>query len=121
MKRIVALLILAVGFAALAADEAPPAVVKPGVKTRGMVMDYGPFLASSLAVPGEQAGGPPRVVAYKSVNIKLGEGAYVAFDTELMRYAAGWTGGWLDLSRTHMVSSKGEVCPRVGGPVVFET
>src|SRR5690349_2267829 len=96
---------------ALAADaEAPPA--KPGVKTKGMVMDYGPFLTSSLAAPIAKPADPLRVLAYKSINIKLGDGAYVAFDTDLLRYAAAWTGDWLDLSRTHMISSKGEICPR---------
>jgi glucose/arabinose dehydrogenase len=88
--------------------------------TPGEKMDYGPVLASSLRAPAKV--GEKRVVlAYKGLNIKLGEGASVCFDTELMRYAAGWTGGWLDLKKTHMTTSKGEVCPAIGGKVVFTT
>ncbi|HEY7117750.1 MAG TPA: DUF6797 domain-containing protein, partial [Tepidisphaeraceae bacterium] len=90
--------------------------------TKGAAMDYGPFLTSSLSLPpASPAEKIPPAIAYKSINIKLGDGAFVAFDTDLLRYAAGWTGDWLNLAKTHMTTSKGDVCPAVGGKVVFRT
>src|SRR3954454_24082240 len=86
------------------AEKGPKPPAKP---TKGALMDYGPYLASSLTMP--VAGGKPKVVAYKSLDIKLGGGAFVSFDTELLRYGAGWTGEFLDLKKTHMTTSKGDV------------
>ena len=86
--------------------------------SKGALMDYGSVLASSLSMP---VAGRPKVLAYKSLDIKVGNDAHVSFDTDLLRYSAGWTGGWLDLRKTHMTTSKGDVCPAVGGKVVFTT
>src|SRR6266699_6039125 len=77
-------------------------------KGKGFSMDYGPVLASSIAVRG--SGKEQTVLAYKSLDIKLGDGAWVSFDTDLLRYAAGWVGDGLDLRKTHMTSEKGDVC-----------
>ncbi len=61
-------------------------------------MDYGPFLTSTLEVGRDN-------IANKSVSIRLDEGAggvseggaFVSFDTDTLRYAAGWTGrGFMD-------------------------
>ena len=60
-----------------------------------------------------------REVVTKGITIRVGaksEGA-VLFDTNTLRYAAGWTGGFLDLTRTHMVQAKGTACAFVGGLV----
>src|SRR5258706_403250 len=100
--------------------EAPIVINGPVKPTKGALMDYGTFLSSSLSAPAAP-GEKPKVIAYKSFNIKLGHGAHVSFDTELMRYAAGWTGEWLDLKRTHMTTAKGEVCVGIAGHVVFST
>ena len=61
-------------------------------------MDYGPFLTASIAAP-QPAGN----LAYKGIAIQLGragdrpaKGAML-FDTDLLRYAAGWTGGYVAL------------------------
>src|SRR5258708_3226449 len=86
-------------------DKPLPASKGSAKPTRGALMDYGPYLASSLRAPLREAG-KPTVVAYKGISIKLGQRAFVCFDTELMRYAVGWTGEWLDLKRTHMTTSK---------------
>jgi glucose/arabinose dehydrogenase len=101
-------------------DSVPtPTSAKP---TRGARMDFGPFLTSSLSLPPANAKEKiPPAIAYKSINLKLGNGAYVAFDTDLLRYAAGWTGDWLDLSKTHMTTMKGDVCPAVAGKLTFMT
>ena len=59
-------------------------------------MDYGPFLTTTIEVDREN-------IAYKSIAIRLDKGpggvaagrAFVAFDTDTLRYAAGWTGSGL--------------------------
>ncbi len=56
-------------------------------------MDYGPYLTASLQV---EKGN----IAYKGIAIRLDEGSggvsqgneFVLFDTDTLRYAAGWTG-----------------------------
>jgi len=54
-------------------------------------MDYGPFLTTAVTMPW-----PQNAVTPKGIVLKTGTGA-VCFDTDLLRYAGGWTGGWLDL------------------------
>ena len=56
-------------------------------------MDYGPFLTASIEAP------QPRTnIAYKGIAINLGvnfggeHNEAVCFDTDLLRYSAGWTG-----------------------------
>src|SRR3954463_5059025 len=114
--RVGALLVALAPLVATAAGEPTVPLPAPGAKpTRGALMDYGAFLTSSLSLPPSSAKEKiPPAIAYKSVNIKLGNGTNVAFDMDLMRYAAGWTGDWLNLSSTHMTTQKGEVCPSVG-------
>jgi len=79
-------------------------------------MDYGPALAYTV-----QLGGTNDFVS-KGVTVTLRAGTNtgaVLFDTETLRYAAGWTGGWLDLSKTHLATYKGELPPRVAGNISF--
>ncbi len=52
-------------------------------------MDYGPHLTAALTLPG-------REVVPRGLVIRTGTGA-VCFDTDLLRMAGGWTGGWLNL------------------------
>ena len=92
--------------------------------TPGSSMDYGPFLAYSVSHdPGPKTKKMPEQVeiANKGLVIDVGNGAAVCFDTATCRMAAGWTGGLVDLSRTHMTSLKGwwDATPR--GPIVFST
>src|SRR5207249_1749929 len=47
--------------------------------------------------------------------------ATICFDTELLRYAAGWTNGFLDISYTHLNSSKGSYYAFADGDVQFRT
>lgn len=54
-------------------------------------MDYGPFLTTALNVPW-----PAGAVTPKGIVIKVGSGA-ICFDSDLVRYAAAWDGGWLEL------------------------
>lgn len=98
-------------------------------------MDYGPFLSSSLdrdpaiskrdnVGSTEQTGDNANNLASKAVTVRLHAGnveAAVAFDTDLLRYAAGWTGGFLNLSNTHLTTEKGIVPPSPAGPLAFTT
>jgi len=71
--------------AALAQQPAPPA------EKKWDQMDYGPFLTTAVTMPW-----PKGAVTAKGVVVRIGTGA-VCFDTDLLRYAAAWEGGWLDL------------------------
>lgn len=75
----------------LAADEKPATpAAKPAKKpgTKWDSMEHGPFLSSHLDTQ-------PRI--NKAVSINLGNGATVAFDTEMCKLALGWTGGFVRL------------------------
>src|SRR5437660_12491648 len=94
-----------------------PAIAVPDAKpSRGVDMDYGPFLNYSVLKPREpKPAGPAKkpaaaaeekkpegpnpnppwkagdLLATKGVAVKLDHGASICFDTETLRYAAGWT------------------------------
>jgi len=63
----------------------------PSADRRWEKMDYGPFLSAAITMPW-----PKDAVTPKGIVIKVGTGA-VCFDSDLLRYAAGWTDGWLEL------------------------
>src|SRR5262245_15776444 len=62
-------------------------------------MDYGSVLTYTVGLP-EVRGADNTNLALKGMCLRLGtpSGATVCFDTDLLSYYAGWTGGWLDLS-----------------------
>ena len=114
--------------AAAGTGPPPPAAAAPG----GAGMDYGPFLSCSLdrdrAVSlrhtemSTEQDGAPNALATKAVVVRLGGsagGTAVAFDTDLLRYAAGWTGGFLNLEQTHLTSQKGAAPPTPAGDLAF--
>lgn len=94
-------------------------------------MDYGPFLTGSLdkdkaaseahkEESREQLGlKHTNALAAKAINVRLGDDAAIAFDTDLLRYAAFWTGGFLDLDKTHLTSQKGSAALTPGGPILL--
>ena len=60
-------------------------------------MDYGPFLSMTLNLGNAENGHEHPV--YKATVVRLGDKehpVYVAYDTELMRVAAAWSGGWIN-------------------------
>jgi len=82
-------------------------------------MDYGPVLGYTINCRNFD-GGHPDNVALKGLAIQLATNeAAVCFDTELLRYAAGWSGGFLDISHTHLDSAKGSHEAFVDGKLVF--
>ncbi len=102
-----------------AGDPAPPS--RPGPRLgKGYEMDYGPALGYTINC--RQPGSPePDNLVPKGVAVRLSGGANVCFDTEHLRYAAGWTDGFLDISRTHLNSSKGSDFAWIDGAVQFSS
>ena len=101
----------------VAADAARQDAAAPGA-----AMDYGPFLAGSLdrdrsvsekhSNESTEQDGNPNALTAKAIVVRLGdntEPAAIAFDTDLLRYAVGWTGGFVNLDKTHLASMKGSV------------
>src|SRR5688500_302680 len=99
----------------LQADDPPPKFepLKPGAK--GSTMDYGPFLHSTVSRVYYR--GDKDLVALKGLSIKLGE-ATVCYDLDPLGLTV-WTGGFLDLAGTHLVSSKGAIPTTMGGKEFF--
>jgi glucose/arabinose dehydrogenase len=98
MNRVVAGIVA--GFIAL---NPAGAQTKPGGKPRPTATkwdqsDVGPFFSGGLEIPlGQRERLRP---ALKSISIKLdGTNAAMSFDTERLRMAAGWTGGFLNLPK----------------------
>ena len=83
----------------LAAAPAKPPANDPTLQTdanwiddRWQKTDVGPFLSAAIDTP--------RQKTCKGIAIKVGDNAEatVCFDTDLLRYSAGWTGGFLELN-----------------------
>ena len=126
MTREISLLIAVLVCSGVNASPPPP----------GFGMDYGPFLTGSLdrdppvskrhtEMSTEQAGDHANNLAAKAVNVRLrgpgGAEMAVAFDTDLLRYAAGWSGGFVNLADTHLTSEKGSVPLSPAGTLDFAT
>ncbi len=111
------LLLLALSPPAFAEATAGQQDPKPADK--GPDMDYGPFLSSTLSRSKSEKDAD--ILAFKAITVKVGKGAAVCYDTDLLRMAGAWTGGFLDLSFTHMTTSKGLFPSRPGGPLKFAT
>lgn len=99
--------------AALAQDSpAPAAPTNPNWNR----MDYGPFLTTAMTLPNG-------TVTPKGVVVKLGGGA-ACFDTDLLRYAAAWDGGWLELLGPPFEGSRSpdeKTRPKIRGTPLFVT
>ena len=89
-------------------------------------MDYGPVIAASISAgqPDDASvdAKPGDNIAYKGLAISLTpkKDASILFDTETLRYAAGWLGDHLVLSDT-VYDGKYDAHPYVEGKKVFET
>ena len=93
-----------------------PKKKKPTVKsTKWDQMDIGPFQAYGLEA---KVDGKLWRPALKGLNIKLGPKASVCFDTERLRMAAGWTGGFVKLP-TGRDGLQG--VPQINGDIAFRT
>ena len=95
------------------------AAVAPGADSPWQAMDYGPFLTASIEAP------EPRTnIAFKGVAINLGanfggeHNEAVIFDTDLLRYSAGWTGDFVALKGV-VFDGEHWAYPHIAGPQVF--
>lgn len=118
-------LVLAAGFLVLTGPNVPGAEDEPVALTPSIAaprMDYGSMLTYTVDLP-PVPGKTNENLALKGVCIRLGGSneAAVCFDTDLLRYYAGWTGGFLDVSKTHLTSSKGSWHALIQGEVRFST
>jgi hypothetical protein len=94
------------------AAKSKPAAPRPPDKYE--VMDYGPFVSATIVAPV-----PGTNITNKGIAIKVGEGAML-FDTDLLRWSAGWTKGFLNLNGV-VFDGKHGPNPSVKGEVVFCT
>lgn len=96
------------------ARQSRPLTGKPWVD-----MDYGPFLTASI-----DCGQPRTNLAYKGIAIRLAEAfggrqdEAVVFDTDLLRYAAGWTGDYVALKGV-VFDGEHWAYPQISGRQVF--
>ncbi len=77
-------------------------------------MEYGPYLMTTLE------GSPLGDFSNKAVVVRLGDRGGAAFDTELLRLSAAWTGGYLHLRGTAYDGAHGPMC-RYRGRLVAES
>lgn len=79
-------------------------------------MNYGPFLSHTIEA-GENN------TTNKGIVLKLGDKptvGNVVFDTDMLRYSAGWSGGWLSLHGVAFDGAHGP-SPAVEGQVIFSS
>lgn len=96
----------------------------------GAAMKYGPLVSCTVAAPssapkdGKTAASGP-ILAMKGLVVRLGSSGQesVCFDPDLLRFAAGWTGGFLDLSRTTIgtYQGSGDGAAAIVGTLLFKT
>ncbi|MHB8519191.1 MAG: DUF6797 domain-containing protein [Limisphaerales bacterium] len=91
--------------------------VKTGQKWADM--DYGSFLSASIEAPQ-----PATNIAFKGIAIRLADAFHgdqneaVVFDTDLLRYAAGWTGDFVALKGV-VFDGEHWAYPHIAGEQVF--
>jgi len=121
-RRLALNLSLAVLVVRVAAAGADPDPLESPASVRRTSMDYGPTLTYTVGLPALGPGTNANI-ALKGLGVRLGtnDEAAICFDTDLLRYYAGWTRGFLDLSRTHLTSSKGSHHALIQGEVQFTT
>ncbi len=102
------------------------AVAAQPAPTKGLQMLYGPVLSCAVEARTSKDGAElPMVLASKGLVIQLGkkDEGYVCYDTDTLRMAAGWTGGFLKLQNTNIGTYKGAgtSAGEIAGEVRFRT
>src|SRR5262245_41631420 len=107
----------------------------PHLTGQGERMNYGPFLAysfiSAKLLPGKGKKDPDKwdgvwlpsdkqTIFLRPINIYLGGRYCAGFDTESLGYAAAWSGGFLDVTRTNLNGTKGADLAYLRPPVIFQ-
>ncbi len=112
---------------AIQAGETKPPPTDPAKKKEKKshidTMDTGPFMSYTIGKIGSPDMGKPYGtkdgLVLKGISVKLGKGAAAVFDTDLMRYAAFWTGGFIDFSDANAGQEKGNNPPNAVGTLHF--
>ena len=124
-KWLVGVLIATAGLV-LAAPEVPKPEKPKKDRNRTEMMDYGPFL--NLALKADGVGGAdnntPKAVAIPLGENEKGERAHagagqiptaaVCFDEDLLRFSAGWVGGFIDYKGVTFHGDHGRNCAIAG-------
>ena len=113
MRHLILLLVAVAWSGALSAAEAkhPP---------QGQAMPFGPLVHYFVELP-ETASQAKQTVT-KAVAVRLSGEAAVLFDSETLRYAAAWTGGYVDMTTTNVTRwVQGAGGPRIVGTIVAGT
>lgn len=106
-------------FLCFCGNSSLPAASPDKTGKKWLDMNYGPFLSFSIEAP------EPRTnIAFKGIAVNLGkalgsdDNESIVFDTDLLRYSAGWTGNFLSLKS---VVHDGEhwAYPKIDGEQVF--
>lgn len=85
-----------------------------------------PFITTTVDARGLAPFMPDSNVAVRGIALSLGNGAYAAFDPDLLRMTAGWTGDFLSMMTMaqvsyHQAGNKANRIPAVVGEPVFGT
>ncbi|HUR45587.1 MAG TPA: DUF6797 domain-containing protein, partial [Candidatus Saccharimonadales bacterium] len=112
---VLALACLALLPGASSAAEKPPEQARKTRPKSAMLQEDFPFQGACIS-----ANFPAKNTAMKGLAIRVGNDANVLFDTELLRVAAGWTGGYIN---THGVAFDGGhgAHPKIEGEQKFGT
>ena len=112
IRSLVQLVCFAGSFALIGSLQVDAQVSETG--KRWIDMDYGPYMTHSF-----QASRPAKNIAYKGVKIRLGDGGQsMLFDTDLLRWSAGWQSSALDW-RSVLYDGSHNTHPGVIGEPVF--
>ncbi len=108
-------------FSSLSPAADPPTATPKPKTFIGLNTDYGPFLSYTVARDAKSPAG--RDTVPKGIAIKLGQPneAAVLFDTDTLRIASAWTGGFLDITKTHLATYKGTSPAFIQGDEKFST
>jgi hypothetical protein len=85
-----------------------------------------PFIVSTVDAGKLGAAFPERNLAVRCVILMLGNDSYACFDTDLLRIAAAWRGGFVSLTTMAQISyqqpgNKNNAIPRVLGKPILAT
>jgi len=137
LKRVLSMMmVLVIGQSAtvLCGEAGDPEANLVPTKTKGdspgFHVDHTPFVTASISdvVADFALGAWPTKkgsanFAYKGITIKLDgpDKANMCFDTDLMRMAFGWSGGYLKLENTMLGQLRGTLNPSILGTIKFST
>lgn len=88
----------------------------------GKGTQYGPLVCCSVTFvePADVNARTWDGAVTRAINVKLPGDTTVCFDADRLAVASFWRGGFLNFSRTHHTSYKGNICPRPGAKPLYQ-